>query len=37
MIAGFEELHVLIFVVTIPKEPIQTVKAGDSSADYGHV
>jgi len=37
MIASFEELYVLVFVVAIPKEPIQTVKTGDSSADYGYV
>jgi hypothetical protein len=37
MIASFEELDVPIFVVAIPNEPIQAVKTGDSSADYGHV
>jgi len=37
MIASFEELYVLIFVVVIPEEPIQTVETGDSSADYGYV
>jgi hypothetical protein len=37
MIASFEEFYVLTFVVTVPEEPIQAVKTGDSSADYGHV